>query len=445
MQLNVAQILALAPDASSANAGKKLANLKTWKHLGHSAEALWGECQGSAMYQVRVDMRDMTSRCSCPSRKFPCKHSLGLLLLAADSPNLVPPSAPPPWVSEWLGKRESAQAKRQEQANTPVDDAVPTKRRQPSASKTATKRTTLVAKGIDALDLWLSDFVRNGLAGVESKPDSFWEEQAARMVDAQAPGIAARIRALAAIPNSGPEWPQELLFAIGRLALLTHAYRRIDELDTPLQEDVRLMVGWTLKEEEVVARGEAIDDHWIVLGERITEEGRLRARHTWLMGAATSRTALVLQFSHHGSTWNEVWVPGTEQQGTLVYWPSAYGQRALMHTRLGQACTFNERLPGLETIEEHLNAVARALAQQPWPERFPCVLRNVVPTYAEARWSVQDSAGTALSLKPGIHWTLLALSGGRPIDLACIWNGQWLEPLGLMVDGDYHALPEASG
>jgi uncharacterized Zn finger protein len=97
MHLNVAQILALAPDTSSANAGKKLANPKTWKHLGRSAEALWGECQGSALYQVRVDMRDMTSRCSCPSRKFPCKHSLGLLLITAESPGIVPTASPPPW------------------------------------------------------------------------------------------------------------------------------------------------------------------------------------------------------------------------------------------------------------------------------------------------------------------------------------------------------------
>src|SRR4028118_1442943 len=102
MHLHVAQILALAPDTSSANAGKKLAHPQTWKHLGRSAEALWGECQGGALYQVRVDIRDLASRCSCPSRKFPCKHSLGLLLIAADSPDIISMASLPPWVSEWL-------------------------------------------------------------------------------------------------------------------------------------------------------------------------------------------------------------------------------------------------------------------------------------------------------------------------------------------------------
>src|SRR5215211_7519218 len=98
MSLTPEQVLTLAPDPASANAGKKLANAKSWQNLGQSAIALWGECQGSALYQVRVDLRDTTVRCSCPSRKFPCKHGLGLLVLAAGSPAAVPKGEPPDWV-----------------------------------------------------------------------------------------------------------------------------------------------------------------------------------------------------------------------------------------------------------------------------------------------------------------------------------------------------------
>ena len=58
MNLTSDQVLALAPDSSSANAGKKLANAKTWQDLGRTDVALWGKCQGSALYQVRVDLRD---------------------------------------------------------------------------------------------------------------------------------------------------------------------------------------------------------------------------------------------------------------------------------------------------------------------------------------------------------------------------------------------------
>src|SRR6185503_11498972 len=68
VSLTIEQVLALAPDASAAAAGRKLATAKPWRMLGQNARALWGECQGSAVYQVRVDRNDMVAKCSCPSR-----------------------------------------------------------------------------------------------------------------------------------------------------------------------------------------------------------------------------------------------------------------------------------------------------------------------------------------------------------------------------------------
>ena len=113
MNLTVDQVLALAPDAAAAAAGRKLASVKPWRGLGRSPAALWGECQGSALYQVRVDLADLTIKCSCPSRKFPCKHGLGLLLLASGAPAAVPEAEPPEWVSDWLARRATTAEKRQ--------------------------------------------------------------------------------------------------------------------------------------------------------------------------------------------------------------------------------------------------------------------------------------------------------------------------------------------
>nr|BFE81137.1 hypothetical protein GCM10020093_037380 [Planobispora longispora] len=67
---------------------------------------MWGECKGSGSkpYRACVDLSGPAYRCSCPSRKFPCKHALGLLLLwSADG---VPDAdAPADWVAEWLDQR----------------------------------------------------------------------------------------------------------------------------------------------------------------------------------------------------------------------------------------------------------------------------------------------------------------------------------------------------
>ena len=113
IQFTTDQVTMMAPDASSAAAGKKLANEKHWKGLGQSMEALWGECQGSALYQVRIDHATLTIQCSCPSRKQPCKHGLGLLMLVATMPTAVPVGEPPEWIVTWLAKRAAA-SKRKE-------------------------------------------------------------------------------------------------------------------------------------------------------------------------------------------------------------------------------------------------------------------------------------------------------------------------------------------
>src|SRR6266436_8524832 len=105
IQLTADQVTSMAPDASSTAAGKKLANTKHWQQIGQNSDALWGECQGSALYQVRIALPMLTIQCSCPSRKQPCKHGLGLLLLAANTPKAVPVSEPPEWITTWLSKR----------------------------------------------------------------------------------------------------------------------------------------------------------------------------------------------------------------------------------------------------------------------------------------------------------------------------------------------------
>src|SRR3712207_3368213 len=95
--LTVDGITALAPDAKVAAAGRRLGVPRSWEGHGRSTEALWGECRGSAVYQVRVDLSDLAVKCSCPSRKHPCKHGIGLLFLHLETP--LPTAPAPDWVT----------------------------------------------------------------------------------------------------------------------------------------------------------------------------------------------------------------------------------------------------------------------------------------------------------------------------------------------------------
>jgi hypothetical protein len=442
VELTVEQALALAPDASAASAGRKLAKPGDWRNLGHNEIALWGECQGSALYQTRVDLRDYATRCSCPSRKFPCKHALGLLMLAAATPDIVPSASAPEWVESWLNQRASRAARAD-------DDTV---QKSPAKSKASPRRSqdrrlARVQAGVEAFNLWLDDLIRNGLAQAGTQPARFWEQQAARLVDAQAPGLASRVRRLAAIPNASDDWPSRLLDELGKLALLTHAFGRIDELDPALRDDVRTAIGWTIERDEVIERGETVTDEWLVIGQRVVSEDRLRAQRTWLLGANSGRVALILQFAHGTAPFSEAFAPGTRFGADLAFFPSACPQRAIVRERHGSPVAIRQDdACGLgNSIDAALAGWAEALARQPWIERISVVLRAVVPIIQEqGGWVVLDDTGQALTLDGGPHWTLLAHSGGRPLDLTAEWDGQALAPLGVFVAGAWQTLPEAA-
>ena len=369
---------------------------------------------------------------------------IGLLLLAAATPAALREEEPPDWVASWLRQRTASAEKREAQAQA-ATIATPAASGGAKSSKGADRRLARVQAGLDALDLWLDDMLRQGLASVEGWSASFWEGQAARLVDAQAPTLAGRVRRLAGIPNASRDWPARLLDELGKVALLTHAFRRLDDLDPPLQEDVRAAIGWTVGQEEVAACGEAVADEWGVVGQRVTTEDRLRTQWTWLVGARTGRTALILQFAHGNQTFQNMLVPGTWLGATLAFWPSAWPQRALLRERQGNPAAIAGMLPGVPSLAAFLEGVAEAMAQQPWQERFLCVVRDVVPVAGgEPGWLVRDAEGQALPLARGEHWRLLAVSGGRAVTLAAEWDGRALLPLGALAGGTYHLLTEAT-
>src|SRR5215208_4135270 len=101
------QVLGLAPDPAAAKAASGVARPARWSDTGSDGEAVWGECQGSgkSVYRAYADLTEPAFRCSCPSRKFPCKHALGLLLLWVQSPDEFRAAKPPEWVAEWLEGR----------------------------------------------------------------------------------------------------------------------------------------------------------------------------------------------------------------------------------------------------------------------------------------------------------------------------------------------------
>lgn len=418
------RVLALAPDAASRTAATKLARPAPWSETGADGEAVWGRCQGSgsAAYQTTVDLTGPAYRCTCPSRKFPCKHALALLLLHATEETVVPSAPrPPEWAREWLERRrQRAGSRAAGTGDAPTAGA--SRATAPRSGAAARRRWERITAGVTELEQRLVDLLRTGLAGADQPGHAPWDEMAARMVDAQAPGLAARVRELAALPASGPDWPGRLLAECALLHLLARGVRHLSRLPEPLAATVRARVGVPVEAAGLLADPSArVRDDWHVLAQYDTEETRLTTRRTWLLGRRTGRAALLLSFGAAGRA-PELTLPvGTVCDADLAYYPAARPLRAALGER--HAAPRPGPVPAGVPVAEGLAAYGTALGDDPWTESWPVVLAPVVVvpgTAPDEEWQVADAHGEdALPLAPGTAarslWRLAAMSAGEPL------------------------------
>lgn len=422
---SVEQVAALAPDASSLAAGRKLAGPSPWSQTGASAAALWGLCQGSGKtpYATVVDLGGPAYRCSCPSRKFPCKHALGLLLLWAGGgvPDVAEPAE---HAAAWLASRSERAERAGQRASAAPDPA--------ASARRAERRQARVADGVADLERWLHDQVEHGLAGADRAGYGPYEQVAARLVDAQAPGLADAVRRLAGVAASGDGWPARLLDELALLHLLVRGHAQLDALDPATAAVVRRRLGTPERLQDVLA-GPALRDRWQVVGQQDRTEDKLVVRRVHVRGATTGRDAVVVAFAPPGQPLDVPLVVGTVVDADLHPYPGDPTRVAV-----------GERHGGPEPLRDlHGEDVARSalgwsqlLAVDPWATSLPVVLEAVTPDVATGGDGyVVDGAGHGLPLVASERcWRLLAVSGGHPVTLVGDRTPSGVRPVAVWAD-----------
>lgn len=409
-------MLALASDQLSARAARGLARAETWSRTGSSERGVWGHCQGSRStpYQTAVALRGPAYRCSCPSRKVPCKHALALLLLW--SSGTVRPADEPDWAAGWLERPDQAEPRRRAAV---VDPA--------AAKARAERRAERVAGGVAELQTWLADRLHRGLAGFEQQGWTELSRLAARMVDAQAPGLAGSLRRAAGTIGRGQDWPGRLLEELSMVHLAATAHDRLGELPAPLAETVRGRIGWTTGTEQVLSAGEKVEDDWLVLGQVLEPDERLTVRRIWLRGLRTGRTALLLSFAANGQALDVPPAgPGETVRAVASFYPGAGAVRALLVPPTDPADPgrasgppAGESGPVGVAVGGALAEYAAALGSDPWLERWPVVLAAVRPARNGDGWALVDGEGDAVGLAAYVDpWALLATSAGTELTVA---------------------------
>ena len=446
MAIDLKAIEQLATDQSSLKAAAGLAKPAKWSGVGGSADGalIWGECAGSGAnpYRVMADLRDLGNKCTCPSRKFPCKHVLGLLWLNAEAIVPFAPADTPAWVSDWLGRRRGTSASKP--ANTApsgdakdlraarivepeaTEDPKDAARREAQAAKRNEETERTILDALDALEQWIGDQLRLGLAGFIDDATARCRRIAARLVDGKAAVLAGRVDELPSrlLALAAGDRPRGAVVELGKLVLLARAFRA-----TPRDAEIRRAVAASETRETVLADPQAlrVETQWEVLAEQVqTRRDGLVSQTTWLLNlaAAGPRFAVLLDFfpasaGRRGS----VFTPGERFRGELVFYTSKQPLRALLVRRDAAEETLTLEWP---TPDEVLSdALTRPLLAEPWTIDIPLLLpqgRIARDDAGHAWWRSGDGTATlpVASNAEGL------LCGTDLTRTAAIWSGSRL-------------------
>jgi hypothetical protein len=437
MQLSEDQIIKLAPDAASVKAGKGLASAAKWVLRGASDRALWGHCQGSGKnpYQTQVDLQNIAFKCSCPSHKFPCKHSLGLLFLYASQPDLFTTGEEPDWVKEWLEKRAGKAAEKKEKADKPVDVEAQAKRQEARHKK--------VLNGVDDLQGWLKDLVRSGLLNVPERAQSLFAGISKRMVDAQAPGLAGMMRQLQEIHYFGEDWKYELTAGASRAYLVAESYKHLDQLPPEWQDEVRTLVGYPQAKEEVLANGEQVSDDWLVVASESLQQDRLTVEYNWLYGRQTCRYALFLQFLTPGALAETALLPGSVVAADVAFYKGVTPTRVLFREQKGTREPFIPSGKGCcAGLAEAMQVYRESMTRNPFTYEVPVLVSEVRLVMHEKQVWIKDSDEYLIPLTLGEAGKLkgFAVTGGREFTGFFLAGERSWRVLSLWIEDKYYTL-----
>lgn len=445
MAVDLKAIEQLATDQASLKAAAGLAKPGKWSGIGASSDValIWGECAGSGAnpYRVMADLRDLGNKCTCPSRKFPCKHVLALLWLKAEAIAAFPAAETPDWVSDWLGRRRTGGAAKPATVTAdkdlgaarvaepdPVEDAKAAARREAATAKRAEETERAILDALDALEQWIGDQLRLGLGGFIDDATARCRRIGARLVDGKAAALAGQIDEMPARLLSLPAGDRVRGAAVelGRLVLLTRAFRA-----EPRNPEVRRMVAVAENREALLADPATlrIKAQWEVLGERmLTRRDGLVSQTTWLLnlGPDGPRFAMLLDyFPASAGRRAAAFVAGDQFAGELAFYPAQAPLRAVL---LGRESGGAADFPWPDDAQDVSALLTAPLLAEPWADGWPVLLpagRIGIDRAGAPWWRGRDGAHVL-----PVSGELAALATGADLTrTAGLWSGGRLEIL----------------
>ncbi len=171
MNITEKMINSFAPDLASVKNARKLSDDKDFLNHGQTEDGklFFGVCKGSGKkdYSVSIDFADEANpvfSCNCPSRKLPCKHSLGLLI-EMEKGQAFEILEIPEIIQKKRAKREAAKAKKATNSTKPkrINKAARLKKMQKQL------------EGLEVAQKIVDEILEQGLQNFASQPQTYYK------------------------------------------------------------------------------------------------------------------------------------------------------------------------------------------------------------------------------------------------------------------------------
>lgn len=297
------------------------------------------------------------------------------------------------------------------------------------------RRLRNIDAGAESGKVWLEALFRSGL-GTDQVTQGFNAIEA-RMVDAQAGGLATNFWEMAELAKSGDGWQDGFVESSGLLYLLMDAVLGRDRLNENLRQDVIRMAGVNLTRKDLESEP-VIEDIWDLAIQRDFRQQRLVCRRSWLFGRESRQWQFLLQYRISNARFEPEYGLGSGYRGRAVIYPGAERQRMSLSSAQQEPIV----IPPLETFEQVSNRHTEVLLRCPWAAASGGSIGITSLGHEKGQWMARDVEGSWFPIRAGTHgcWRAAAFLNTQDLGLFGEWDGHEFAATSVTAGGGFYVL-----
>lgn len=210
-------IRSLAPNQNAISNAQKISRTGGFVTLyqTENKDLIFGECKGSGKsgYHTSADFSGDTPvfRCSCPSRQFPCKHSLAIMYEWVSGKNFEVAEVP-----EDIARKREKITKRKEKAKE--EEKKGPKKPSKTSLAAAKKKLQKQLEGLALAETFVTDLLNRGVSSINGSSSASYKKVAKQLGDYYLPELQAIMLEIITVAEELSEQPDDR--ELNRLVML---------------------------------------------------------------------------------------------------------------------------------------------------------------------------------------------------------------------------------